>query len=232
MNNGTLICMLPPPHPVYSIEMLLCVVFSEQIHRFYSMHVSPPPPVYSTEMLLCVVFSEQIHRFYSMHVSPPPPVYSTEMLLCVVFSEQIHRFYSMHVSPPPQFIALRCCCVLCFQSRFIGSTRCMSPPPVYSTEMLLCVVFSEQIHRFYSMHVPPPPPPPVYSTEMLLCVVFSEQIHRFYSMPYAPLGFWSRLITRLVVFSHSNITEVRLTLGFYLFILWLVLLHYFQMLNL
>ncbi|XP_041348341.1 leucine-rich repeat serine/threonine-protein kinase 2-like isoform X2 [Gigantopelta aegis] len=40
-----------------------------------------------------------------------------------------------------------------------------------------------------------------------------EKIHRFYSMPYSPLGFWSRLIARLIVFSKSHVTETWLSLS-------------------
>ncbi|XP_071082435.1 leucine-rich repeat serine/threonine-protein kinase 2-like [Haliotis cracherodii] len=39
-----------------------------------------------------------------------------------------------------------------------------------------------------------------------------EKISRIYSMPYTPLGFWSRLITRLIVFSNSNVTETMMQL--------------------
>lgn len=40
--------------------------------------------------------------------------------------------------------------------------------------------------------------------------VFSiaEKICRYYEMTYVPLGMWSRLITRLIVFSKSQVTEV------------------------
>ncbi|XP_046571062.1 leucine-rich repeat serine/threonine-protein kinase 2-like [Haliotis rubra] len=39
-----------------------------------------------------------------------------------------------------------------------------------------------------------------------------EKISRIYSMPFTPLGFWSRLITRLIVFSNSNVTETMMQL--------------------
>ncbi|XP_035828110.1 leucine-rich repeat serine/threonine-protein kinase 2 isoform X2 [Aplysia californica] len=35
----------------------------------------------------------------------------------------------------------------------------------------------------------------------------SELVFRYYSMPYTPIGFWSRLLTRLIVFSESKFVE-------------------------
>lgn len=45
---------------------------------------------------------------------------------------------------------------------------------------------------------------------VLMGNVFSivEKICRYYEMTYVPLGMWSRLITRLIVFSKSQVTEV------------------------
>ncbi|KAK6177348.1 hypothetical protein SNE40_015467 [Patella caerulea] len=40
-----------------------------------------------------------------------------------------------------------------------------------------------------------------------------DKISRIYVMPSAPIGFWSRLITRLVVFSHSSVAEILLQLS-------------------
>lgn len=33
-------------------------------------------------------------------------------------------------------------------------------------------------------------------------------VFRFYSMPFVPIGFWSRLLTRLIVFTQSKFMEV------------------------
>lgn len=47
-----------------------------------------------------------------------------------------------------------------------------------------------------------------YSGDGCADVLFSDKICRYYVMAYVPLGMWSRLITRLIVFSQSQVTEV------------------------
>ena len=40
-----------------------------------------------------------------------------------------------------------------------------------------------------------------------ICLI-SEMVFRYYMMPFIPIGFWSRLLTRLIVFAESKFIEV------------------------